>query len=81
LTEELQHLGIKVTSDHVKHFDTITLDAKASGFTSSDFIVSEFHKYGMNLRRIDDTHVGISFNETTNLVDLDEIIEIFSDLT
>ena len=34
----------------------------------------------MNLRRIDDSLVSISFNETTSLVDLDEMIEIFSDL-
>jgi len=34
----------------------------------------------MNLRVVDDTHVGISINETTNLVDLDEIIEVFADL-
>lgn len=34
----------------------------------------------MNLRAIDDTHVSISINETTNLVDLDEIIEVFADL-
>jgi glycine cleavage system pyridoxal-binding protein P len=34
----------------------------------------------MNLRAVDDTHVGISINETTNLVDLDEIIEVFAEL-
>lgn len=67
-------------TDKVNHFDTVTIDAKESGFSSSDYVVSEFHKYGMNLRRIDDRHVGISFNETSSLVDLDEMIEIFSDL-
>jgi hypothetical protein len=69
-----------VVTDKVNHFDTITIDAKASGFTSADYVVSEFHKYGMNLRRIDDRLVSISFNEVTSLVDLDEMIEIFSDL-
>lgn len=67
-------------TDSVNHFDTVTFDAVASGFESSDSIISDFHKYGINLRRVDDRHVGISFNETTTLVDLDEIIEIFYDL-
>ena len=81
LIHEFKHLGLKIVTDSKSHFDTLTIDAKASGFTSADYIVSEFHKYGINLRRIDDVHVGISLNETTSLVDIDEIIEIFSDLT
>ncbi len=80
LITELKNLDIKIVTDSTNHFDTLILDAKASGFSSSDFVVSEFHKYGMNLRVVDDTHVGISINETTNLVDLDEIIEVFADL-
>jgi glycine dehydrogenase len=71
---------LKIVTDSTSHFDTLIIDAKASGFTSADFVASEFHKYGMNLRVVDDTHVGISINETTNLVDLDEIIEVFADL-
>jgi glycine dehydrogenase len=66
-------------TDEVSHFDTVTIDAKASGL-SADKVISEFHKYGINLRKIDDSLVGVSFNETTNLVDLDELIEIFSGL-
>lgn len=71
---------MKIVTDSTSHFDTLIIDAKASGFTSADFVAAEFHKYGMNLRVVDDTHVGISINETTNLVDLDEIIEVFADL-
>ena len=51
-----------------------------SGFSTSDFIIAEFHKFGINLRKIDDEHISISFNETTSMVDLDEVIEIFADL-
>lgn len=32
------------------------------------------------MRKIDEEHISISFNETTSMVDLDEIIEIFADL-
>lgn len=80
LIEEFTSMGIVVVTDHQNHFDTLTIDAQASGFSSSDYLISEFHKFGMNLRKVDDKHVGISLNETTSLVDLDEIIEIMSDL-
>jgi len=80
LIGELHCMGFKVVTDSVNHFDTVTFDAQASGFSSSDAVVSEFHKHGINLRRIDDNLVSIAFNEITTLVDLDEIIEIFRDL-
>jgi len=80
LITELKNLDLKIVTDSASHFDTLVIDAKASGFSSADFVVSEFHKYGMNLRAVDDSYVGISINETTNLVDLDEIIEVFADL-
>jgi glycine dehydrogenase len=80
LITELKNLDLKIVTDSTSHFDTLIIDAKASGFSSADFVVSEFHKFGMNLRAVDDTHVGISINETTNLVDLDEIIEVFAEL-
>lgn len=67
-------------TDKKSHFDTVTIDVKASGLQSADQVVSEFHKYGINLRRVDDNHVGVSFNETNNLIDLDELIEVFADL-
>jgi glycine dehydrogenase len=76
----LAHQGYTIVTDPAKHFDTITIDVVQSGFSSADAVVAEFHKYGINLRRIDDRHVGVSFNETTTLVDLDELIEIFGDL-
>jgi len=77
---ELTHLGYTVVTDPSRHFDTVTLNVKASGLPSADFVVSEFHKFGINLRRVDDAHVSVAFNETTNLVDLDELIEIFAEL-
>ena len=80
MIQEFKNLGIKSVTDSACHFDTVTLDAVASGFLSADDVVSEFHKFGINLRRVDDRHVGVSFNETTTLVDLDELIEIFYDL-
>lgn len=33
---ELECLGFKIVTDRINHFDTVTFDAKASGFESSD---------------------------------------------
>jgi glycine dehydrogenase len=80
LSEELSKLGIQVVTHKDNHFDTIVLNAKKSGLSSTDSVLSEFHKYGINLRKVDDEHVGISFSETTTMIDFDELVEIFSDL-
>jgi glycine dehydrogenase len=81
LIEEMTALEISIITHKTNHFDTICLSCKDSGFSSSDFVLSEFHKFGINLRKIDEDLVGISLNETTTIVDLDEIIEIFADIT
>ena len=80
LVDELNHLDIKVITNGKNHFDTIAINTKESGFSSSDYVLAEFHKYGINLRKIDDEVISLSFNETTTMVDLDEIIEIFAEL-
>jgi len=67
-------------TDKNNHFDTVTINTKESNFTSPDYILAEFHKYGINLRKVDDEHVSVAFNETTTIVDLDELIEIFAEL-
>jgi len=80
LIDELNVLGVDVVTHKTNHFDTVVINAKNSGFSSSDYVLAEFHKYGINLRKICDELVGISFNETSSIVDLDELIEIFADL-
>lgn len=77
---EIQKLGIVCLSKQDEFFDTIIIDAIGSGFSSSDFLIAEFHKYGINLRRVDSERVGISINEVTYTVDLMSLIEIFADL-
>lgn len=41
-------------------------------------MLSEFHKYDINLRKVTDNIVGISLNETTTIDDLADLIEIFA---
>lgn len=80
LMQEMEDLGIKWITDSTNYFDTIAIDVKASGFSSSDWVLSEFHKHGINLRKIDDKIISISVDELTTLFDLDQIIEIFHDM-
>lgn len=75
--EELQPLGFVFANDKNNYFDTVSIKVKESGFSSSDFLLSEFHKHRINLRRVDDNHISVSFDEVTSLFDLDQLIEIF----
>ena len=75
--EELEKVGIVFTTDRNNYFDTVAIDVKASGFTSADYLLAEFHKQGINIRKIDQHHVSLSFDELTSLYDLDQVIEIF----
>jgi glycine dehydrogenase len=67
-------------TDKDHYFDTIAIDCAASGFSSADFVQAQFHKYGINIRKVDQNTVSVSFDEITSLYDLDEVIEIFRNL-
>ena len=45
--------------------------------TSPDYVVAQFHKYGINIRKVDSNTVSVSFDELSSLYHLDELIEIF----
>ena len=78
--EALEIIGIQFATDRQNYFDTVCINVKESGFSSPDFLQAQFHKYGINIRKVDGNHVSVSFDEITSLYDLDELIEIFYDL-
>ena len=78
LATQLEKLDIKVVTDSNNFFDTIAIDARASDLGSTDSVLAEFHKFGINLRKIDDNLVGLSMNEYTTIGDLAELIEVFA---
>jgi len=80
LYSELLKMDIKVITHRDNFFDTIAIDAVASDLSSADAVLSEFHKYGINLSKISENVVAISLNEYTTVLDLAEIIEIFAKL-
>lgn len=71
-------LNIAVVNHPNDYFDTLTIDCQASGFSSSDQLLAEFHKHSINLRKVDDNLVSISINETTTITDLADLIEVFA---
>lgn len=54
LIRELSTLGVDIVNKKDYHFDTITLNARKSGFPSPDYVLAEFHKNGINLRKVND---------------------------
>lgn len=78
IRDEFNQLGIKVINHPNNFFDTLTIDCQASGFSSADFVLSEFHKHDINLRKISDNLVSLSVNETTTIDDCATLIEIFA---
>lgn len=71
LMSELEPFGIKFATDKNDFFDTVAIKIQDSGFSSADYVLSEFHKFGINIRKIDNDHVSVSFDELTTLYDMD----------
>lgn len=78
--EELSKHGVVFATDTNQFFDTVAIKVEDSGFSSADFILSEFHKHGINPRKIDNDTVSFSFDEVTTLYDLDQVLEILVNL-
>ena len=78
--EEVGKFGVVFATDKHNYFDTVTIKIKESGFSSADYVQAQFHKHGINLRKIDSNHVSVSFDELTTLYCLDQLIEIFAHL-
>jgi glycine dehydrogenase len=71
LCRSLKKLGLQVTSDRV--FDTLTI--QTGGMTKA--VLNAAVVAGYNLRSINETHVGISLDETTTEADLQQVVKWF----
>jgi len=78
LESELSSLGFEQINNY--YFDTLKIDLKDSSGERINALKSIAERGKINLRYIDDTHVGISLDETTELSDIETIIRIFSEL-
>ena len=76
--DKLSEMGIEIITDKDRYFDTIAIDVQASDLSSADAVLAEFHKFGINLNKVDDNIVSISLSEYTSIKDLVELLEIFA---
>jgi len=73
LRKRLRSLGAPVTSGPI--FDTIAIDC----LDAADEHLERAPKRGVNIRRLNESHVAISLDETTTISDVDHLVKIFSD--
>ncbi|CAG9335473.1 unnamed protein product [Blepharisma stoltei] len=73
LKQNLQDLGYKVPT--LNHFDTISV----SGIDAAK-LVETFEKNGINIRKIRNDTVSLSFDETTTPDDVNTLVSIFASL-
>ena len=62
---------------HDTFFDTVTVDV-SSTFDSADAALSAACDAGFNLRRVNDSFVGISVGESTTDADVEELVRVLS---
>jgi glycine dehydrogenase len=63
----LQRGGI--TLSNASWFDTLTVEVASADAALADALDS-----GFNIRRVDDTHVGVTFDETTTISHVDDLV-------
>lgn len=69
----VEAMGYK--SMHDSFFDTLTLDV--SGVSSGEAVHGHASQAFINLRRIDDRHVGVTFDESVSANDLIKLLGVF----
>ncbi|KAK0465599.1 glycine dehydrogenase-like protein [Desarmillaria tabescens] len=70
----VENLGYKLLNP--AFFDTITLDVSVAGGAEPVHDIAK--KARVNLRRIDDQHVGVTFDESVTQADLEALVAIFA---
>nr|AAS46734.1 glycine dehydrogenase-like protein [Pleurotus djamor] len=75
LKTAVEGLGFK--SVNTEFFDTLTLDVSAATGTA-DVVHATAMAANINLRQIDDTHVGVTLDESVGPIDLLSIINVFA---
>ncbi|HEX9614406.1 MAG TPA: aminomethyl-transferring glycine dehydrogenase, partial [Bacteroidota bacterium] len=71
LEAELKSLGF--AQKNATYFDTLKIAVK-----NSDEVIRAAVSVGYNLRRVDDTHVGIALDETAGKNDVQNLVDVFA---
>ncbi|CAD6890065.1 unnamed protein product [Tilletia laevis] len=76
LKHELTEIGARVVNRDGAFFDTLTIDLSKAG-VGSVRVHTEAEKAGLNFRRISDTRVGLSLDETVTIEEVADILNVF----
>lgn len=74
LSQEVQKYGYK--QHNKSFFDTLHIEMPENIWAEK--VVQQALAHGMNLRRIDEKHIGVSLDETTALTDVNALLEVFA---
>ncbi|GAC75815.1 glycine dehydrogenase [Moesziomyces antarcticus T-34] len=77
LKHELTELGLRVVNRDGAFFDTLTIDLAKAG-VGAVRVHEEAKKARINLRRISDTRVGITLDETVSIEELTDLLNVFA---
>jgi len=69
-------VSLGYTSTNASFFDTVTLEVSVAG--NADAVHNHAASVGINLRRINDKHVGVSFDESVSPNDLVALVNVFA---
>tara|TARA_R110002049_G_scaffold307686_3_gene508905 strand:- start:1287 stop:4169 length:2883 start_codon:yes stop_codon:yes gene_type:complete len=75
LAEKLNELGFAVQNS--SYFDTITIHTASK---TADEVMSAGWAAEINFRKVDDQHVSVTLDETVELDDLNELVNVFAQL-
>jgi glycine dehydrogenase len=73
LAEGMRRLGLRIVHDD--YFDTLRIDL---GTQSSDEVMERATASSINLRRLSDTEVAISLDETTSPADVEDLLAVMA---
>jgi glycine dehydrogenase len=77
LKHQLTNLGLRVINRDGAFFDTLTIDLSKAGIGAVR-VHQEAKKAGLNLRRISDTRVGVTLDETVRIEELTDLLNVFA---
>lgn len=79
LQHSLKYFKYQLVTNDDMIFDTVTIDLR--GFKkNANEMLAIFENSGINLRKIDDSTISVSVNETTTLADLYELLQVFDEV-
>lgn len=78
LKSSVESMGYTVTNTNGTFFDTLTLDVSGAVQGGAEKVHQASLAQGINLRKIDEKHVGVTLDESVSATDLVDLINVFA---